>query len=290
MEHRNMKTKNILLAACMLAGGMLMAACMDGDWDAPKHENPPYGNNGIDTASAGLVTIADLKRMYPKYAQNYTVTEMKQEGRLKCYVTGNDIQGNLYNSIAVQDKNGDALIVSISESNLYGYLPVGQEIIIDTKGLYIGGYGQQPQIGQPYRKNATSDEYVSRMSSSLWASHVRILPTKKKDIEIPRYTAEQFADLDITQNCGKLMTITGVEIDGADGKLTWASSKNSSGTSVTLYFKGVPHSLMVYTSTYCDFANVVVPKGKLNLTGIWKRYGDKWELILRSEEDIEVAK
>ena len=31
-----MKTKNILLAACMLAGGMLMTACMDGDWDAPR--------------------------------------------------------------------------------------------------------------------------------------------------------------------------------------------------------------------------------------------------------------
>lgn len=144
-----MKTKNILLAACMLAGGMLMTACMDGDWDAPSNQNPPYGNNEIDTTSAGMITISDIRRMYPAYATNNSVTEMTQEGRLKCYVTGNDIEGNLYNSIAVQDENGDALIVAISEGSLFGYLPVGQEIVIDTKGLYIGGYGSQPQIGQP---------------------------------------------------------------------------------------------------------------------------------------------
>lgn len=285
-----MKIKNIFLAAYMLVGGLLMAACMDGDWEAPKFDNPPYGNNDIDTTSAGLITIADLKRMYPKYAQNYMVTEMTQEGRLKCYVTGNDIQGNLYNSIAVQDENGDALIIAISESSLFGYLPVGQEMIVDTKGLYIGGYGQQPQIGQPYQKDAASDKYVSRMSSALWASHVRILPTKKSNIEIPKYTAEQLQSLDIAQNCGKLMTITGVEIEGADGKLTWANEKQSSNNSVTLYFKGVSRNLEVYTSTYCDFANAVVPQGKLNLTGIWKRYNNYWELILRSEDDIEVVK
>ncbi len=90
-----MKTKNILLAACMLAGGMLMTACMDGDWDAPSNQNPPYGNNEIDTTSAGMITISDIRRMYPAYATNNSVTEMTQEGRLKCYVTGNDIEGNL---------------------------------------------------------------------------------------------------------------------------------------------------------------------------------------------------
>ena len=284
-----MKTKNILLAACMLAGGMLMTACMDGDWDAPSNQNPPYGHNEIDTTSAGMITISDIRRMYPAYATNNSVTEMTQEGRLKCYVTGNDIEGNLYNSIAVQDENGDALIIAISEGSLFGYLPVGQEIVIDTKGLYIGGYGSQPQIGQPYQKNATSQPYVSRMASSLWAAHVRLLPTKKTDIQIPRYTAAQLKALDMNTNCGKLMTVTGVEINGADGKLTWANKKNAQNNTVSLYFKGENANMMVYTSCYSDFANAVVPTGKLNLTGIWKRFNNKWELILRSEADIEVA-
>lgn len=281
-----MKTKNIFLAAMALMGCALMSACMDGDWEAPNHQNPPYGNNEIDTSSVGLLTIADLKRMYPTYADNYTVTEMTQEGRLKCYVTGNDIQGNLYNSIAVQDDNGDALIIAISESSLFGYLPVGQELIIDTRGLYIGGYGQQPQIGQPYT-NSSGRTYVSRMSASLWASHFRLLPTKKTDIVIPSYTADELKSLDIAANCGRLMTIKGVQIDGADGKLTWAGKENANNNAVTLYFQGVSHTLEVYTSTYCDFANAVVPQGKLNLTGIWKRYNNYWELILRSEDDIE---
>ena len=291
----------------MLAVGMsasLCSSCMDGDWDEPKFDetNIPYGDNSIEATN--VITIAQLKAMYPKYAENYAYTEMTEEAQLKVYVTGNDIQGNLYNSIAVQDDNGDAMLICISESGLYGYLPVGQWILIDTKGLYIGGYGSQPQIGTPYT-NSSGSTYVSRMASNVWQSHFKILHGQTKPIQtveeyedepkegayvIPEYTVANMAKLDMSANCGKLMTVTGAEIDGADGtSKVWASETDAgSQTSVSLYFKGQGQTMMTYTSTYCDFANAIVPTGKLSLTGIWKQYNGKWELILRSEKDIVV--
>lgn len=271
----------------MSLGSALCTSCMDKDWEAPVMEQAPYGNNAIQETN--VINIAQLKQLYPKYADNYTCTLMDKEAQLKVYVTGNDNGGNLYNSIAVQDENGDALIIAISEGSLFGYLPVGQELLIETKGLYIGGYGSQPQIGQPFT-NKSGNTYVSRMSSSLWQNNFKILPTKH-EVNIPAYTAEEFKKLNIEQNCGRLMTLKGVSIKGADGSKTWASSQDAgTQTSVTLYFNELSNSYEVYTSTYCDFANDPIPTGKLNLTGIWKRYNNYWELILRDANDIEIAK
>ncbi len=282
-----MNIKNILFTALTGVTLLFHTSCMDGEWEAPASENPPYGNAQIDT-TANLITIADLKSWYPKYAENYTCTEMTREGMLKCYVTGNDIQGNLYNSIAVQDENGDALIIAIGENSLFAYLPVGQELVISTKGLYIGGYGSQPQIGYPYT-NSAGNTYVSRMTSTRWQQHFRLLKSKKTDIQIPEYTLSEFQKLNIQSECGKLMTIKNVQVEGADGKMTWASEEQANNNAVTLYFKGASRNIQVYTSCYSDFANAVVPTGSLNLTGIWKRYNNYWELILRSEEDIKKA-
>ena len=88
------------------------------------------------------------------------------------------------------------------------------------------------------------------------------------------------------------------EVEGVSGMMTNLggsvtdlvnNKKNAQNNTVSLYFKGENANMMVYTSCYSDFANAVVPTGKLNLTGIWKRFNNKWELILRSEADIEVA-
>lgn len=286
-KQKAMKIHNILKTLTLaLTATFATTSCMDKDWEAPQFEQAPYGNNDIQPSH--LVSIAELKQMYPKYAENYSCTLMDQEAQLKVYVTGNDISGNFYNSIAVQDEAGDAMIVAISEGSIFGYLPVGQELIIDTKGLYIGGYGSQPQIGTPYT-NKSGNTYVSRMSSSLWQSHFKILPTKH-EVNIPAYTPEDFKKLNIATDCGKLMTLKGVSIKGADGKKTWANEADAgTQTSVTLYFNELTQSYEVYTSTYCDFANEPIPTGKLNLTGIWKRYNNYWELILRDINDIELA-
>lgn len=283
-----MKIKNILSILALSLSASLITSCMDKDWEAPAFEQAPYGNNDIQETNP--ITIAQLKQMYPKYAANYTCTLMDKEAQLKVYVTGNDISGNLYNAISVQDEQGDAMIVAISEGSIYGYLPVGQEILIETKGLYIGGYGSQPQIGQPYT-NKSGNTYVSRMSSSLWQQNFRILPSKHK-VEIPAYTVEEFKKLSIDNMCGRLMTLKGVSVKGADGSKTWASEEDAgTQTSVELFFNELPVSTYeIYTSTYCDFANEPIPTGKMNLTGIWKRYNNKWELILRDLNDIEPAK
>lgn len=44
--------------------------------------------------------------------------------------------------------------------------------------------------------------------------------------------------------------------------------------------------MMVYTSPYCDFADRALPTGKVNITGIVKRYNNNWEFLVRSLDDV----
>lgn len=280
-----------LCGLCLLC--VLCTACQDGDWDIPSFKNGyPYGNNKLEETN--VVSITELKAMFANYLTTFSCEEITEDIQLRVRVTGNDVSGNLYQSIAVQeDETGDAIIISIGGSNLAGYLPVGQEILVSLRGLYYGCYGMQPQIGSDYT-NASGRNYPGRMSNFIWQEHFKILgiaePDKVVPIEFPGQPS-------VREHAGRLMTIKNVNIQGANGKVVWASSAEAgTSTSVTKYFEGMSNDYMIYTSTYADFANTPIPTDKMNLTGIWKVYqssdtgSPKWELVIRDTNDIEVIK
>lgn len=279
------KIKYIMMAfvAC------LMASCMDGGYGDPDTENA----YGTDIQETNVVTIANLKSMYSSTVFNSTNSykEITTEMQIKGRVMGNDIGGNIYNEIAIDDGTG-AILICISQGGLAGFLPVGQEILVDLKGLYIGGYGKQPEIGTPYT-NKSGNTYVSRMSRYTWATHYKLIGTP----DASKVVAEEF-DVSklkdqtyMEQNCGKLMTLKGVTLSGANGKKTYApEDEKDAANCVARYIDGLSSSYMTLrTSTYADFAAKTLPTGTVNITGIFTRYRDCWQILMRSEADIEIS-
>ena len=277
-----------LCGLCLLC--VLCVSCHETEWDVPSFENgAPYGNN--DLTEDGVISVSALMTKYSSDIKPFSCTEITEDIKIRVIVTGNDIQGNLYNSIAVEDvETGSPIIVCISGSDLFGYMPVGQELLIDLKGLYFGCYGGQPQIGTPYT-NAAGNTFPSRMSNSIWQKHFKLIgtanPERVESIDFP-------TTLNVKEHAGKLMTIRNVSVQGANGKVKWASKEDAGTfTSVQKYFVGMSQNIMIYTSTFADFANTPIPTGKMNLTGIWKvyqtdtKYDPKWELVIRSFDDID---
>ena len=278
-----------LCGLCLLC--VLCASCQDGDWDAPDFSGgAPYGNNQL--SEDNVITIAQLKAMFPNYNTQFSNFEITTDAKLRVRVTGNDVQGNLYNEIAVQeDASGDALLISISGSDLFAFMPVGQELIVDLKGLYFGCNASQPQIGIPYT-NDKGNTFPSRMPSYLWQQHVRLVGKAEPE----KVVATDFPANPTFADAGKLMTIKNVTIQGANGVITWADSNDpdKAGNGVKKFFTGMSKDFMTYTSTYADFANTPIPTGRMNITGIWKvyqnnaKYDPQWEVIIRDIRDIEV--
>lgn len=289
---KNIKYLLMLVLACSLFTG-----CMDDDWDTPNAEalNKAYGNQEI--AETNVITIGSLKEQYESVinASTNSYEQITEDVQIKGRVVGNDIGGNIYNEVSIDDGTG-AILICISQGGLFSYLPVGQEIVVDLKGLYIGGYGKQAEIGMPYT-NAKGNSYVSRMSRILWNKHFKLTGVADaskvvaEEFDVSKRTKEEY----FTANNGKLMTIKNVEFTNADGKTTFApSEEKDAANSVNrgLSQNGKPiatSSIVVRTSSYADFAAKQLPTGKLNITGVFTRYRTTWQILIRDERDIQPA-
>lgn len=289
---KNIKYLLMLVLACSLFTG-----CMDDDWDTPNAEalNKAYGNQEI--AETNVITIGSLKEKYESVinASTNSYEQITEDVQIKGRVVGNDIGGNIYNEVSIDDGTG-AILICISQGGLFSYLPVGQEIVVDLKGLYIGGYGKQAEIGMPYT-NAKGNSYVSRMSRVLWNKHFKLTGVADaskvvaEEFDVSKRNKEEY----FTANNGKLMTIKNVEFTNADGKTTFApSDEKDAANSVNrgLSQNGKPiatSSIVVRTSSYADFAAKQLPTGKLNITGVFTRYRTTWQILIRDERDIQPA-
>lgn len=294
------KFKYTALVMFALIFSYAVTSCMDEDWNDPTGDTAPYGNSELKETN--VITIAELKAIYntvltTDYRDGVSYQMIDKETQIKAYVTGNDISGNIYNEVALQDETG-AIIVAVAQGGIYSYLPVGTEILVELKDLYIGNYRMQPEIGVPYNNGTYT--YVSRMSRFIWQKHFKITGNKKV-IE-----PELFADgsssttWDLNDDAGKLGVIKNVSIKNgsyydSDKKtpVNLTFNKNSKfadpdiNYSVSWFFNEQPTSIMIYNSPYSDFAARILPQGKCNITGILKRYDNKWEFIIRDENDIE---
>lgn len=289
---KNIKYLLMLVFACSLFTG-----CMDDDWDTPNAEalNKAYGNQEI--AETNVITIGSLKEQYESVinASTNSYEQITEDVQIKGRVVGNDIGGNIYNEVSIDDGTG-AILICISQGGLFSYLPVGQEIVVDLKGLYIGGYGKQAEIGMPYT-NAKGNSYVSRMSRILWNKHFKLTGVADaskviaEEFDLSKRTKEEY----FTANNGKLMTIKNVEFTNADGKTTFAPSEekdaaNSVNRGLSQNGTALPtSSIVVRTSSYADFAAKQLPTGKLNITGVFTRYRTTWQILIRDERDIQPA-
>ena len=276
-----MKTRYMFLAIAITSMGL--TACMDKDWEAPQFDEPLYGNNSIMKEEGDkVITIGELKEKYSSLINASTdgVKEITDDWQLQVVVNGNDEGGNLYKQISVQDPTG-AIIVGINGSNLYPYMPVGQQLLINLKGLHIGGYRKQAQIGAIY--NGSS---IGRMDTDVWEQHVRLL--KKGEIEAKVDTVDFDENADKYILSGRIVKLSGVTISG-EGTQVLAPEDGSvtlSSNCANRLING-KSSLVLRTSSYSKFANRAIPKGKADVYGVCTRYNNTWQILMRTESDLQ---
>ena len=275
-----MKTRYMFLAIAITSMGL--AACMDKDWEAPQFDEPLYGNNSIMKEEGDkVITIGELKEKYSSLINASTdgVKEITDDWQLQVVVNGNDEGGNLYKQISVQDPTG-AIIVGINGSNLYPYMPVGQQLLINLKGLHIAGYRKQAQIGALYNGS------IGRMDTDVWEQHVRLLKEGEIEAKVDTVDFDENADKYILS--GRIVKLSGVTISG-EGTQVLAPEDGSvtlSSNCANRLING-KSSLVLRTSSYSKFANRAIPKGKADVYGVCTRYNNTWQILMRTESDLQ---
>lgn len=273
---------------------VLFASCM-GDSYAGIDENAPvpYGNNEL--TETNVITIAQLKNDYATYiATDYrdgqSFAKVTDDVKIKAIVTSSDAQGNIYQELALQDATG-AIIVSVAQGGLYGPLPVGTEILVSLKDLYVGNYGKQAQIGMP-SKNATGADVIGRISRATWDQHYKILSTGHIVEPTLFATGTNPTTWNLDTDGGKLGIIRNVSFKSSNNSKatdTFADPNGGAGSVSWTLNEQDGRKVIVYNSNFADFANAKVPTGKVDITGIIKRFNNQWEIIIRSLDDIKAV-
>ena len=273
-----MKKLHYLLLAVL---SPLFTACMDGDWDEPIFTQAPFGNNAINEEN--IISIAELKAdpIFAAAIKGNKCKKVEKDIKIRGRISGNDLGGNLYKQFALQDETG-GIIIAVNEGGLNGYLAEGQEIIVDLQGLYVGGYGNMAEIGTPYNGG------VGRMSKDIWATHFKIIGGSE-NIKPEAIPPTDFATIvnDMDQ-AGLLVTLKNVHFAAANGKRTLIDGVASGSNYYSQQLSEYGSKVIIRTSSYADFAAMVMPTTGCNITGIATRYNSTWQIVIRKTSDIEI--
>ena len=284
-----MKTKSFIIA--LLTSAFALTSCMDKDWDIPDNitTQPPYGNNSL--VAGTTTTIAELQSNYASIIKALGSKQITDDLWLRCVVTGNDMGGNIYKQIAVQDETG-GIIVGINGTDQGAFMPVGQKLLIRLQDLYIGGYGEQAQIGALYNGS------IGRMEVGEWKEHVRIIMDGTEEAKafgtMKVDTIEFDATKTMVQQCGRVVHLSGVTVTGEgtqimapdDGSVAYVSNC----VHRTLSGGNAGDKCVLRTSPYADFKGIALPKNPVEIYGIATYYRGTWQIVARTESDLTWVK
>lgn len=284
--------KKTILYITLAFTTLCMGSCMNKDWEAPDFgNNPPYGNNEIVPNTNKKTTIAELKETFASVITSNGYKLIEDDLQLHAVVNGNDQGGNLYKQISIQDETG-GIIVGINATDLYAFMPVGQKIVINLKGLYIGGYGKMAQLGAEYNGG------MGRMEQAVWEKSVRLVgdeftstngdETTTIQMTAKADTIDFSAPKDYNSMIGRIVKISNVEISG-EGTQTLAPEDGSvrlTSNCANRDIKGAGSSIVLRTSTYSDFASRPIPTGKVDIYGVCTIYNGTWQILMRTNSDL----
>lgn len=219
-------------------------------------------------------TIAQLKA----YLGGMQLKEITADTVIQGVVTANDMSGNIYKTLFIQDETG-GIEVKLDNSSLYSMYPLGQKISVKCKGMYLGLYGGIIQLGYDY------NGAIGRLPDAMIASHLikQGIPGAVPAPDVLDLSAPATLD-------GKIAKLVSVSpIMFANAGQSYATSTATTNRDITdttgAVIKINGKNFVLRTSNYANFASELMPSGKGTLVGILSRYNDQYQMYIRDTND-----
>jgi len=242
-----------------------VSGCLKRNFDAPPD------TTGYDPGLVVNYAIRDLVLL----PQNTVITD---DITISGIVVMDDKEGNYYKKIVIQDTTGGIEIL-LDQNSLYNDYPVGRKVYVQCKGLFIGAYGQNPQLG--YMPDATGN--LSNIPFSLISNHV----VKASYPHVPApdtFTISQLAIPDKAKaRLNTLIAIKDVEFSAVAVPFAEPAGIQSATNRMLQDCNG--DEITLRTSGYAKFQALIVPSGNGVITAIYTRYKNTPQLYIRGADD-----
>lgn len=232
--------------------------CVDRDFDEPPVEDLP----NIEANA----TIAELKALHPI---GQPAVEIREDLVIEGVVVGNDESGNLFKELIIQDSTG-GIQVRVDATDLFNDFPVGRQVFVRCRGLYLGDFNGAPQL------NGGPDARIAELLID------SVLIGGQRGLEVlPRVVTIGALTDDLIHT---LVQLEGLQF--VDTATTYADAVNREDRNLNMETCD-GETLILRSSGFADFAPVNVPGGRGNITGIYAVFGDDQQLRIRDTSDVQ---
>lgn len=261
-----MKVKKIILAFFVIT--IVFTSCKK------KFDNPPRRS---EPAVSSFITIDSIYQRFKTYYVTPTITPTKLyrfsgDVTLEATVTADEVSGNIYKSVYVQDATGGLKINLINSGGLY----IGDKIRVNLNNVVLNDYGDVVQLD-----SIDVNKHVYKLSSGNL-----VIPKKILFSEINALMG--FGGIYKYQS--QLVLIDSVEFAAGDKMETYADAVNKATKEITLVNKnGGSGTAIVRNSGYSNFASSIVPCGSGSVVVVMGQFGSTSQLTLRDINDVKLS-
>jgi hypothetical protein len=216
--------------------------------------------------SDNIITIDSVKNMY--FAVNADIV-VAQDYSVYGTVTADEVSGNLYKEIYIQDATAGIKLRLTSSGSFYE----GERVRVALKGATITRYKNMLSID-----NIDPDKQIIKQGTkeSITPEVVSI-----DDIKIP--VGEIYSPYQ-----GKLIKLDNVEFLCSDIFNAWANAVTQYSGEATL-IDANNKQVLVRTSGFSSFANDVLPKGNGSVIAVVSQYNSTVQLTIRTPQELTLT-
>ncbi|MGO4919386.1 DUF5689 domain-containing protein [Maribacter spongiicola] len=252
----------------MMIIGIILSSCVkDKEFDAPDLE--------CSDAVFTFISISELKNMY-----NGETIQIQEDLVINGYVISSDKEGNFFNIIHFQDEPSnptDGMQIELELRDAHLFFNVGQQVIIKLKGLYLGESKGVYKIGGVF--TSFGNRSVGRLPKNVVFDHVLI--SCKENVGIVP-TSVKVSEINESM-LNTLVVVTDVEIKQEELGETFAIKEEET---LRTLIDCDDNELVIVNSGYADFQAEILPDKMGTATGILTMDNNKFQLIIRSVDDL----
>jgi hypothetical protein len=227
-------------------------------------------------------TILQLKTLYSTNSGDLKL--ITDDIIIKGIVVGNDRTGNIYKMIYIQDATA-GIQIDIEGTGLYNIFPVGREVYVKCKGLYIANSANMVKLATRVVENGTPT------TSGIPSTYIDTYLKRGSINNTVTPAVVTVAQLKANPNLqSMLVQLANYEVAPGDFSKTYAdTSVNKSNTNITLQTctGGTNNNIIMRSSGYANFAGVKVPQGNGTVTAIYTVFNSTPQLIIRDTTDVQ---
>jgi hypothetical protein len=274
LEEKLMKKRKLTYFFAGILSLLFIPACVD------NNETPPPE---IVFKTGDLVTVDQVKSLYSaelaKPWQSRTPVSIENNWAIKGVITGSDKKdGNLYKEAFLQDRTTGLRMLFDATSGLY----LGDSVIVNVKGLYLGDYGNFIQLGSVPYTDASSNLRVSGFNMD---DHIFKFSIGNATIPQPA-NIKQIKSADWA---GKLVKLENVQFEDNETGKTWADALVDPPAAANRNLTDCSgNTVIVRTSGYASFANLLLPSGKGSIVGIVTFFNSDYQLLVRDYSEVQL--